>query len=253
METELNNSNLAIQGDDVDRNDVLMVDPNLNLTDKNSLLHEGKGNLLIENENWETVLQQHKEVNIKTEYSGNKPWIRKSNSEENIETNMKKKAGTGTHISSGPNHNDSTYSELDYIKENLINLFENVTITRCFNSRITKDSKKIIESCFKRFVLMNLSDKEFKVRINFVCSDSDEFVNTYMPYSEIVVYTKKNSVTPIYIFSKEDIRLPWNEINHEIDIENPEPKSVRVEESQQTTIKKSHSYDNLNHPNDKGI
>lgn len=120
--------------------------------------------------------------------------------------------------------------------------------TRTFPNKSENSKSSMIVNCIKRYVLYNNSEKEYKARFRFFSKDYD-FTNTYIPASELVIYSKKDSVNTIHIFSKDDIELPWSELGVEIDIEkyenSEEESKVNSNSNNNKTVKKSNSYDNL--------
>ena len=147
-------------------------------------------------------------------------------------------------------YNDYNYkkeiNEESFIKENLFNILNNETYTRDILNTSTCYSDRITVSAIRRFIIFNYSEKEFKIRCNF--STNDDFVNTYMPASEIIVCPKKNSISTIFTFTKEDIKMPWNEISVDVfideddELENGDYEHVNPEGK---VMKKSYSHDNL--------
>lgn len=113
-------------------------------------------------------------------------------------------------------HTVNFSSEETFLKRNLDQLLQAEGFYENCPARASTPPKLIV-SCIKRIIVFNNSDKEMKIKFNFY--NKDEFVNCYMPVSEIVVVTKKNQVNNVFTFVKEDINLPWNDISFVMDAE----------------------------------
>jgi ubiquitin C-terminal hydrolase len=151
-------------------------------------------------------------------------------------------------ISGGKIYSSQSSSDEIYFRQNFLTIYQNETHSRTFINKSEISKSSVILNCLKRYVLYNNSEKEYKVRFRFFSKD-DDFINTYIPASELVVYSKKDSVNTIHVFSKDDFELPWSEFGVEIQIEKYEDD--QVEESKvnsnanNKSVKKSNSYDNL--------
>jgi hypothetical protein len=113
-----------------------------------------------------------------------------------------------------------------------------------YSARTYHEFKNLTVNCIKRYLIFNNSDKEYKIRFNFM--SNDDFTNCYMPRSEVVIIAKKNCVTNAFTFVKDDINLPWNEIVFTLESEPYESKENNNEERfEEKAFKQSKSLDNL--------
>lgn len=167
-----------------------------------------------------------------------------SNNNNNI--NQYKSNWLGNTGTSGFNNFCSTSEEV-FFRRSLNTLLENETYSSTCDTRKSATNKLIV-NCIKRCVIFNNSDKELKAKFTFF--SKDEFVNCYMPISEIIIITKKNSVNNVFTFLKEDVSIPWNDISFTLDAEPYESSSNydnRFNElsEDQKGIKKSRSLNDL--------
>jgi hypothetical protein len=81
-------------------------------------------------------------------------------------------------------------NENNFYKRNHSILLEKEYSCRAFGE--FKEFKNLAVGCIKRYVIFNNSDKDFKIRFNFM--SNEDFANFYMPHSEIVIIAKKHSV-----------------------------------------------------------
>jgi len=85
-------------------------------------------------------------------------------------------------------------------------------------------------------MLLNTTDKKVKIKMKFLTTD--DFVNCYMPYSEIITLLpdRSNFVDCAFSFVKNDINMPWNEIIiAEMRCEDREAEELKEKLSQSNT------------------
>ena len=144
-------------------------------------------------------LQYHGQSNKDCE-SSNKKYVSNnySSTVPNIPTQV-----TKTNHQSSPYFNEGTF--YNGLKE-LFLLNPTKILFREF-----KESEQCY-STIKKYVLLNTSEKEYKIKMKFM--NPDEFSNCYIPSSEIVsiLQTRSNYVTTAYSFVKVDHKSNWNDI-----------------------------------------
>ena len=140
--------------------------------------------------------------------------------------------------------NGFSKGEENIIRSNMEYLLTGECLTRALKDKPNENN--IVINAIKRYIVLNNSEQEFRIRFSF--SLNDDFVNSYIPASDLIVYSKKNSLNQIHVFTKSDINFPWSEVEIKVECEPREDESSPAESQsngQGSTVKKSQSYDNL--------
>lgn len=131
-------------------------------------------------------------------------------------------------------------NEESFFRRNFAVLLEKELCTRSFYTT----SNHLVVNCIRRYVFFNNSDNDYKVRYTFI--NNDDFTNCYIPAGEVVIIARKHSVSNVFTYVKDDINLPWNDIQFIVESEiynSPSSNENRFEEEKQ--FKKSKSHDDL--------